>query len=65
MDCGNCDKFIGIAYEKGEAIIEKDHSPDNCSRQYSWIFFISDKHWEYDYKVKKCFYCNSTNIKIV
>ncbi|HAX17895.1 MAG TPA: hypothetical protein DCY00_04800 [Actinobacteria bacterium] len=63
MDCGNCDKFLGTAYEKGDAIIEKDYLPENKSSQYSWIYIISDKNRKSDYRIKKCYYCNSENIK--
>ncbi len=65
MDCGNCEKFVGIAFEKGEAIIEKIFCQETGDEQYSWIYIISDKKHRYDYKIKKCFFCNSKNIKIV
>lgn len=64
MNCGNSEKFIGIANEKGTAIIERDYCHENKKDRYSWIYFISDKKWESEYKVMRCFYCNSSNIKI-
>jgi hypothetical protein len=62
LDCGNCDKFIGFAHEEGEVIIQKGYYPEGKNGQYSWIYIVSDKSWKSDYKVKKCFFCNSTNI---
>jgi hypothetical protein len=63
IDCGNSEKFIGTAYEKGEVIIEKNCLNESKQNPYSWIYIISDKKWESDCKVLKCFYCNSGNIK--
>lgn len=63
MDCGNSEKFIGTAYEKGEAIIEKNYSYESRQDPYSWMYIISDRKWKSDCKAIKCFYCNSRNIK--
>ena len=63
LDCGNTAKFIGKASEKGEAIIEKDYNGFKENSQYSWIYIVSDKSWQTDFTVEKCFYCKSKNIK--
>ena len=63
MDCGNTEKFIGFAEEKGNAYIYQDcinKSNTDCS----WIYIISDSNnnWESNINIYRCFYCNSTKI---
>ncbi|MGM0364914.1 MAG: hypothetical protein ACQEP5_00085 [Actinomycetota bacterium] len=55
-NCGNTEKFEGIASEKGTAeITRQDH-------EYSWSYNISDKRWESNFTIKKCYFCKSDNI---
>lgn len=67
LDCGNTDKFIGFANEQGDVIIIKNDckttQSTNQSNEYSWIYIVSEKSWEADFKVKRCYYCNSDNIQ--
>jgi DNA-directed RNA polymerase subunit RPC12/RpoP len=56
LNCGNTEKFIGFAEEKGKAYIYQD-----CT-ECSWAYMISDKNWTSSIDVSKCFYCNSEKI---
>jgi hypothetical protein len=60
--CGNVEKFIGLAEEKGNAFIFQENISDKEKCKYSWIYFVSDKSWKGNAKIKRCFYCDSEKI---
>ncbi|MCE5330288.1 hypothetical protein LLG07_08175 [bacterium] len=61
LDCGNTEKFIGHAQEKGDVLIYKNDL--NYKKEpYAWVYKISEKSWGFDLRVDKCFFCNSANI---
>jgi len=62
-DCGNDEKFIGFAEEKGNAFIYQEVSSCSSNCGYSWIFNVSDKSWSSKFKVLRCSKCNSGNVK--
>ncbi|MBC7333007.1 MAG: hypothetical protein H5T85_00845 [Actinobacteria bacterium] len=69
-NCGNSEKFIGYAEEKGEALIYQntlansigEKIPETPQKSYSWIYIISGKSWKGNVTIKKCYYCSSTKI---
>ncbi|MBN1298456.1 MAG: hypothetical protein JW997_02075 [Actinobacteria bacterium] len=63
MDCGNEEKFIGFAEEKGNACIYQEKNFSSSGFTYSWIFNISDKSWSSSFKVIRCSKCNSLKVK--
>jgi len=66
LDCGNTEKFVGYAEEKGKAYIyqdfSKNSSKNNCQDDCSWVYIISDNNWKGSVNAYKCFYCNSKKI---
>ncbi len=56
LDCGNTEKFIGKAREKGCAEIYK------IKGGYEWSYKVSENSWESSFTIQKCYYCNSENI---
>jgi hypothetical protein len=66
LNCGNTEKFIGYAEEKGKAYIyqdpSKNSSKDSCQDCCSWVYMISDNSWKGSINIYKCFYCNSKKI---
>ena len=66
LDCGNTEKFIGYAEEKGNVYIYQDHyknqNKNSYQDEYSWVYIISDNKWKGSVNVYKCFYCNSKKI---
>lgn len=61
MNCGNTEKFIGHAEEKGNVLIYKNEF-ENFTEPYSWVYMISEKNWDSKLTIDKCFYCQSKNI---
>lgn len=65
-NCGNSEKFIGRAEEKGKALIyqniTKEKSLEPSGNSYSWIYIVSNNNWEGNISIEKCYYCNSTKI---
>jgi len=61
LDCGNTEKFLGHAQEKGEVLIYKNDL-DCIKEPYAWIYMVSEKSWNFDLNIDKCFFCNSANI---
>ncbi len=57
-NCGNSEKFIGFAQEKGNALIYQISEKSNF-----WIYNLSDQSWKSTIKPIKCYYCGSKNIK--
>ncbi len=55
--CGNTEKFIGFAKEKGNALIYQISDKSSF-----WIYNISDNSWKSAFKPLKCFYCGSKKI---
>jgi hypothetical protein len=35
---------------------------DLISENLSWAYFLSDKDWKGSFELKKCYYCNSSDI---
>ena len=35
---------------------------DCISENLSWAYFLSDKNWKSSFELKKCYYCNSSDI---
>jgi len=56
LDCGNTEKFIGTAQEKGKAEISL------YGQKYHWCYQVSDTSWKSGFKIETCFYCHSKNI---
>jgi hypothetical protein len=46
----------------------RNHSKNNkvytdlISENFSWAYFLSDKDWKSSLRLKKCYYCNSSEI---
>jgi len=55
-NCGNTEKFEGIASEKGTAEISRH---DN---RYHWNYKVSDKKWKSSFTIKRCYFCKSEKI---
>ncbi|MCL6086902.1 MAG: hypothetical protein M1475_00655 [Actinobacteria bacterium] len=63
LDCGNTEKFIGHAQEKGIVLIYRNDDFDSDKTQsYSWVYNVSEKSWDFSMTVDKCYFCNSKNI---
>jgi hypothetical protein len=62
MNCGNVEKFIGCAQEKGNAYIYQDSLLNSQNFKYSWIYIVSDNNWQTKFNILKCFFCHSTDI---
>ncbi|MHB1347073.1 MAG: hypothetical protein ACYCXK_06230 [Candidatus Humimicrobiaceae bacterium] len=60
-DCGNTEKFLGHAEEKGNVIICKN-DPEESQESYTWIYNISEKSWSSRLNFIKCGVCKSENI---
>ncbi|MBM3710198.1 MAG: hypothetical protein FJW61_07250 [Actinobacteria bacterium] len=63
--CGNIEKFIGCAEEKGNAFIFQEKAPKKENFRLSWIYSVSDESWNGNVKVLRCFYCNSKEISSI
>lgn len=61
LNCGNTEKFLGYAEEKGSVLIYKNDF-DPLSEPYTWVYMVSEKNWDSNLTVNKCFVCNSKNI---
>ena len=62
MNCGNVEKFIGFAEEKGTAYIYQDLLLNSQNLKYSWIYMVSDNKWQTKFNILECFFCHSTDI---
>jgi len=62
MSCGNVEKFIGCAEEKGNAYIYQDLLSNSPNFKYSWIYIVSDNTWHTKFNILECFFCHSTDI---
>jgi len=62
MNCGNVEKFIGIAEEKGNAYIYQDSLLNTQDFRYSWIYIVSDDNWQTKFNILECFFCHSAKI---
>jgi len=65
LNCGNIEKFIGYAEEKGNAFIYQDHLTKNKDHKLSWVYLISDNNWHSNINVHRCFFCNSSKITFI
>lgn len=61
--CGNKEKFIGYAEEKGNAFFYQDQLAEK--NKISWIYIISDNKWQSKLNINRCCYCNSDLIEYV
>jgi len=55
-ECGNTEKFEGIAREEGTVEICR------YGNRYQWHYKLSDNKWKSDFTVKRCFFCKSEKI---
>ncbi len=62
LDCGNTEKFLGHAQEKGEVMVYKNDS-NSKKELYEWVYRISDKNWDFNLKIDKCFF-SSCNLEV-
>jgi hypothetical protein len=65
LNCGNIEKFIGYAEEKGNAFIYQDHLIKKEENKLSWVYLISDNNWYSNININKCFFCNSDKITFI
>ncbi|MBM3707102.1 MAG: hypothetical protein FJW69_01975 [Actinobacteria bacterium] len=63
--CGNVEKFIGSAEEKGNVFIFQENISDIKKSSLSWIYSVSDGSWNGNVKIHKCFYCSSKEISTI
>ena len=61
LHCGNTEKFIGCAQEKGNALITLDENGQK-TKDYSWMYIISDKIFKSKMNIKRCYLCDSKKI---
>jgi DNA-directed RNA polymerase subunit RPC12/RpoP len=62
LKCGNTYKFIGVVKEEGNAIIYQNPDEQNKDDSITWAIKTSDSEYKNTHSVKRCFYCNSTEI---
>lgn len=62
LKCGNTYKFIGVVKEEGNAIIYQNSDDQNDTCSLTWAIKTSDGGYKNTHHVKRCFYCNSTEI---
>ncbi|MBM3706605.1 MAG: RNA-binding protein [Actinobacteria bacterium] len=60
--CGNTDKFLGFAEEKGNAVIFQSQISDEHPCRYSWIYYETDRSWNGHFRLSRCYFCNSDRI---
>jgi hypothetical protein len=54
----------GISQMDDRGNLPKDNSvyTELIAENISWAYFLSDKNWKSSFKLKKCCYCNSSDI---
>ena len=58
-DCSTAPDRIGDAENKSK---KDEIYTELISENISWAYFLSDKAWNCSFELKKCYYCNSSDI---
>jgi hypothetical protein len=61
-NCGNNEKFYGIAHEKGNVLI---YLISDSFPEYSWSYKLSDNSWQSSFEPQECYFCGCREIKLI
>jgi hypothetical protein len=58
----NCRTELNQAGDSGNRSKKNEIYTELISENFSWAYFLSDKDWKSRFELKKCYYCNSSDI---
>jgi hypothetical protein len=58
----NCKPCLSQTGDTENQLKNNEVYTELISENLSWAYFLSDKDWKSSFKLKKCYYCNSSEI---
>jgi hypothetical protein len=58
----NCKPCLSQTDDAENRLKNNEVYTELISENLSWAYFLSDKDWKSSFKLKKCYYCNSSDI---